>query len=485
LDSEDALERPAILPELSRVVTAINELLAAVAAEETAQLTQEQQEHLPWAVRSNPISRPESGTLDVCSDRDDEDDLKELPPLDVEDANEEHATEMSSSSNTHHSSTQPRLRRRQLQMLAPLLDRLGRTLIDAAPHVAALANATSPDNDTEESISTAEAVVAPQLVSEDNPSTLGGLLSLLSRDRRRQTNNASSDENEAVSPSNDDLTWPVDPDYVDFATGAVNTTRGEVRSGPRGRSSNDDVAGLLGAYLAAASLGLNPGGSSAGGNADSNENDDLLGLGRLFRDRGGNNGNGAGIDIHIHAIVTGPGMPPTTIDGGGNGGVGGAAGLGFATFGGPTIAAATLGSARNTLSPSRERGSSAHSLLRMRTPPPVEDDEDFGIFSDLYSESPDPVDPTASPGHDRTGREASAASIDPDFLTRLGHTSPRASTTNTGRSDPSGASPSRHSSTNSDASSSRRSSANGTSPRRGSMLGRLFRRSRRDSGSGV
>jgi hypothetical protein len=410
----------------------------------------------------------------------------ELPPLEGEDGNEEHVADVSSSSNTHHSSTQPRLRRRQLQMLAPLLDRLGRTLIDAAPHVAALANATSHDNDTEESISTAEAVVAPQLASEDNPSTLGGLLSLLSRDRRRQTNNASSDENDAVSPSSNDHHWPVDPDYVDFATGSVNTTRGEVRSGPRGRSSNDDVAGLLGAYLAAASLGLNPGGSNAGGNADSNDNDDasnLFGLGRLLRDRGGNNGNGTGIDIHIHAVVTAPGMPPTTIDGGGTGGVGGAGGLGFATFGSPTLATTTLGSTRNTLSPSRERGSGTHSMLRRRTPTPIEEDEDFGIFSDLYSESPDPVDPTVSPGHDRTGREASAAGTDPDFLSRLGHTSPRASTTNSGRSDPSGASPSRHSSTNSDASSSRRSSSNGASPRRGSMLGRLFRRSRRESGS--
>jgi hypothetical protein len=451
--------------------------LTAVAAEETAQLTQEQQEHLPWAVRSNPVSRADSGAISVTTDRDNEDDLEELSPLEVDDANEEHATDMSSSANTHHTSNQSRLRRHQLQMLAPLLDRLGRTLIDAAPHVAALANVASPDNDTEESISTAEAVVAPPPVSEDNPSTLGGLLSLLSRDRRRQTNNASSDENEAVSPSNNEHTWPVDPDYVDFATGSVNTTRGEVRSGPRGRSSNDDVAGLLGAYLAAASLGLNPVGSSANGNADNNDNDDasnLFGLGQLLRNRGGNNGNGAGIDIHIHAVVTGPGMPPTAIDGGGNGG------LGFATFGGPTIAAATLGSTRNTLSPSRERGNSAHSLLQMRTPPPVEEDEDFGIFSDLYSENPDPIDPTASPSHDRTVREAG---VDPDFLSRLGRISPRASTTNSGRTDPSGASPSRHSSTNSDASSSRRSSTNGASPRRSSVLGRLFRRSRRESGN--
>ena len=45
-------------------------------------------------------------------------------------------------------------------------------------------------------------------------------------------------------------------DHKDFASGIVNTSRGEVRSGPRNRASQqDNVASLLGTYLAAASLG--------------------------------------------------------------------------------------------------------------------------------------------------------------------------------------------------------------------------------------
>ncbi|CAB9511258.1 Ubiquitin family [Seminavis robusta] len=492
VDTDNTLERPAILPELSRAVAAINDLLSVVAAEESAQLTPDRQDDLPWAMRSNNTTNTTTGTGVLDSDDNDDDELEDLPPLEAEDANEENAAaaELSSSSNTHHN--EPRLRRRQLQLLAPLLDRLGRTLIDAAPHVAALANSSpTPDNDTEESISTAEAVVAPAAASEDNPSTLGGLLSLLSRDRNRQTNNASSEENDGASPSNTIQTWPVDPDYVDFATGVVNTTRGEVRSGPRSRTPNDDVAGLLGAYLAAASLGLNAGGggsSSGVGDADNNNsnNDDasnVLGLGRLLRDRGGNGGGngGAGIDIHIHAVVTAPGMPPTAIGGVTGGAAGGPGGLGFATLGNATTG--TIAGTRNSLSPTRERrGSGANSLLRLRTPASAEEDDDLGLFSDLYSESPEPLDPSGSPDNNtRGGRDDGATVLDNDFLSRLGGTPTRPSTQTSGRGDPHGASPSRHSSASD--SSSRRSSTNGASPRRGSMLGRLFRRSRRGSSS--
>lgn len=479
-DDDSALERPAILPELSRAVAAVNELLTAVAAEESAQVTEGQQENLPWALRASPSPAAAVAETNVC-DVDDHD-LDELPPLSGE---HENLADLSSS---HHSNTQPRLRRHQLQMLAPLLDRLGRTLVDAAPHVAALAQA-SPDHDTEESISTAEAVVAPQQPAEENnPSTLGGLLSLLSRDRRRQNASSAPSGNDAASASNEQP-WPVDPDYVDFATGSVNTTRGEVRSGPRSRSNNDDVAGLLGAYLAAASLGLNTtggGGGVSNGGGDPDNNDDnasnVLGLGRLLRDRGGNGGGtgGAGIDIHIHAVVTAPGMPPTAIGGGtaGGGGAGGG-GLGFATLGGPP-ATPTAVSVRNSLSPSRERrGSGGGSLLRLRTPTVAEEEEDdLGLFSDLYSESPEPVDPNGSPQLDNGRRDSAAGGDGGDFLSRLGPGSSRTSAHGTSERGPVGSSPARLSRTSSDTS-SRRSSNNGSSPRRGSMLGRLFRRSRR------
>ena len=475
-------------------MAAINELLSAVAAEEAAQLSVERREGLPWTVRANVggggDGGGEAGVNENDSHEEIDDELDALPPLsndEIRDHDNIHVAGDASFSTaaTSHSSTQPRIRSRQLQMLAPLLDRLGRTLVDAAPHVAALANASS-DNDTEESISTAEAVVSTEQAEEHNPSTLGGLLSLLSRDRRRSSNTNNNNppgENvdEPSSPPQEHLTWPVDPDYVDFATGSVNTTRGEVRSGPRSRSSNDEVAGLLGAYLAAASLGL----GNVGGSGEADGNDDaagnVLGLGRLLRERGGGGNGGGGIDIHIHAVVTAPGMPPTTLGGGGPGGGGG---LGFATLGAPPAFAGAA--ARNSLSPpSRDRrGSGGNSLLRLRTPTVAEEEDDLGLFSDLYSESPAPVDHNATP-EDRAGtssrREESASTSDNDFLARLSQPARRTSGSGQGsmHHDPVSSTPRRR--TNSEASSSRRSSTDGSSPRRGSVLSRLFRRSRRSS----
>ena len=507
VNAEHGIERPAILPELSRAVEAVQELLTVVAAEEAAQLTSEEQAHLPWAARVQTLSGAHQTVANFVDTKDEEEvddedseDEDALPPIIPAEANsnDECAPAVETSSCTaaeqNANSVQPQLRRRQLQLLAPLLDRLGRTLVDAAPHVAALANDyANNSNDNEESVSTAEAVVAPTPGEDsNNPSTLGGLLSLLNRDRRRQnsTNGISNDnennnDNSNPSAENDEngspeihQTWPVDPDYVDFATGAVNTTRGEVRSGPRSRSSNDDVAGLLGAYLAAASLGLN---TSNGGGGGADDNDDTssngMGLvGRLLRERGNGGGNGGpGIDIHIHAVVTAPGMPPTPIGGGGTG-IGGA--LGLAALGSLPTAGTTP--ARNPLTPTSRRGSS---LLRHRTPPPVVEEED-SLFSDLYSESPDPVDPNNSPEPEQGRRQERANTTENDFLARLTQSSTRSASTSLGtprRSSASGT-PARLNRQSSDASSSRRSSTGGSS-RRGSMFGRLFRRSRRSGSS--
>jgi hypothetical protein len=115
-------------------------------------------------------------------------------------------------------------------------------------------------------------------------------------------------------------------------------------------------------------------------------------LGRLLRERGAGGGGGGGIDIHIHAVVTAPG--------------GGTGGLGLATLGGATPTATTMGGARNLFSSARERSSrSPSSLLRPRNPSfshiiannDDDHDTDMGLFSELYSENPTPVDPNGSP----------------------------------------------------------------------------------------
>jgi hypothetical protein len=375
----------------------------------------------------------------------------------------------------------PQYNARDLQNLATLLDRLGRTLTDAAPQIASLAanlplnpddddEQQEDDDDNDEDVMYEEAVEqALEEIAESLPATesssdtitspedtpIGGLLSLWSRERRRHsrtstttaetaaatatgnattgsrrsaTTSSSRRTGQAISPltannRTNHNTPSIDPDHEDYVSGLVNTTRGEVRTGPRSRSSNnDDVANLLGAYLTAATLG----GAMSSGDGDGEPGGAGglgLGLGQLLRGGsiGGGGTGGGGIDIHIHAVVTAPGMPPggvgiTTL--GGGGGVGGG---GTGTTGGTG-----LGGTRNLFSSTRRTGatgsilrSSRHpssSLLssRRRTMNTMEDEEDMGLFAELYSETPDPIDPNGSPGpRERTSapRQASLPNL--------------------------------------------------------------------------
>ena len=298
--------------------------------------------------------------------------------------------------------------RRHLETLAPLLDRLGRTLVDAAPQVAALASSLPDDVDDSRAppIAAAEAVTEPHgnetenyeniedVANSENDSDvppLPGLLSILSRHERTNY----SDPEAMQDPSS----TGTDPDYLDFASGLVNTHRGQVRSGPRGsRSTNDELANVLGAYLAAASLG----GLISGG-----DDDGLAGLSRLLRDRGS---GGGGIDIHIHAVVASPG-------GGGGDGTG--------DFGplGPGLPPTPLGgtTARNLFSSPRDRRS-GRSLLRSLRSNGTEsltenaigqDEETHGLFSELYGENPTPLDRNGTDGNSRSQSSGLSASSEP------------------------------------------------------------------------
>ncbi|CAJ1946285.1 unnamed protein product [Cylindrotheca closterium] len=400
---EEDEDRVHLLPELARAVSAINDLLNQVAASETSR------------------ARPGEG----------HDDLPWVP------------------AEPQNSSSSPNYNRRQLQNLAPLLDRLGRTLTDAAPHLAALADSlpstrtTVEGNQTESSETNDDGSIPDSLPDlnmnlsrnsgdgDHHPPTTGGLLSLWNRERRSQ-NSMHPDEVRSGLLTDEDI----DPDYVDYATGVVNTSRGDVRAGPRSRPQNDDVASLLGAYLAAASLsnavggddnGNEEGGGGMGGAAQS--------LGSILRERGNGGGGGSGgIDIHIHAVVTTPG-------GGGGGGGGGGLGLAALGGGGPIPTATVIGSGNGggvggntglggtgrTLFASRDRGSRTSSILRSRhshTAPAVpasEEIEDTSLFSELYSENPEPVDPNGSPEPDarRASRPPIVDDDDTDFIRRI------------------------------------------------------------------
>ena len=315
----EAQDRAALLLELHRAVGRVEQLLGHA----TQGTTTTTRPHLPWGAPDRAASEHHD---------DDDDDLESLPALAYDNRNDN-----------------PEQRRRALEQVAPLLDRLGRTLVAAAPHVAALATA-EPE----------------EVFVEEQPRTLGGLLSLLSRDRRRQSmasTNVVVGDNATTSGQTATTTESVDPDYADFASAMVNTVRGDSR---RRREGGDELAGMLGAYLAAASLGDEGEGGGGGG------------LGQLLRQRGDQTG---GIDIHIHAIVTstggGPGWGGLTVLGGGGGGTGDVVSPARETF-----------SRRRTsgTTPSPTRPSPIQSS-------PSDVDDDLGIFSALYSENPDPIDP--------------------------------------------------------------------------------------------
>mmetsp|Transcript_16355 Transcript_16355/g.24097 ORF Transcript_16355/g.24097 Transcript_16355/m.24097 type:complete len:842 (+) Transcript_16355:162-2687(+) len=366
--NDEAVDRLALLPELYRIVSVVNDLIHKAAGEENtlppaALSLSEENKHVPWIGVGNTNALipcdEECTSKPVDSDAKSEESKKT--------SSEEHNNRAIGSSSTGYKEKAEL--KRELKCLAPLLDRLGRTLTDAAPHLAAYAASLPDEGDRTinplNSIGSNESVSAePGTETLDQQNERPSLFSLFPIPGRRP---------EATPVQPDDLQTEtneeavLEPDYVDFINGPVNTTRGEVRN-RSSRSNQEDSTGLLGAYLAAASL------NSLTNEEDGNESSDngLQGLGRLIRQRETNGGSGSsgGIDIHIHAIVTGPGV--------GNGGIG------LAVLGEPQAA-----SPRPTPLSSNRRSGIVESQI---VPPAPVDEEEQGIFSDLYSENPSPID---------------------------------------------------------------------------------------------
>jgi hypothetical protein len=251
--------------------------------------------------------------------------------------------------------------KKQLQALVPLLDRLGRTLIDSAPHLAAYAASIPDEIDSRYPyvpVQTSNVVIAEEFDDDENGDEdpeiqqANNVFSLMSLER---SGDIESPMISIQSITNDE------PDYVDFFNAPVNTNRGEVRN--RGSRNSTSDSGSLGAFLS--SSGLN---SLQNDENDNSPLEGLGGLGRLLRQRENGGSGTGGIDIHIHAIVTGPSVG------------GGMAGL--ALLGEPQVAAP-----RPSLLSSITRRASRG------TPQPAATNEgDMGIFSELYSENPTPID---------------------------------------------------------------------------------------------
>ena len=382
------------------------------------------------------------------------------------------------------------LNKEKLEALAPLLDRLGRVLIDFAPHVASIADsipetsvtaepqqdsrdgeletvAESNESSSHEGDVTASTSFSNSFMplrpswSLNRDTTNESTTPLLSATDNNSTNNESNDDEE-------DTNNQIDPDYVDFVNGFIYPAA-RVEAPPRRavRRSNSDN---FGSSLLSAFLSSNTGGT--------NSNDDDEGNGpRILRlggsTNGGGNGNG-GIDIHIHAIVTGPN----------GGGIAGAGGLdGIAGLMSPPTATTTTTSAPSIVN----NNSNANTGATRASVQNVDDDEEeLGLFSDLYAE----------PGQNQTNNTSSnnLMPYDPeveieDELDNVPHLLNDDEPQHNGVMSTSMDSAGGEAGANRQDTNARRpsssNSAGSSSSRRGQMFGRIFRRalSRRNDGN--
>jgi len=279
--------------------------------------------------------------------------------------------------------------KKKLEALAPLLDRLGRVLIDAAPHVAAIAESlpdVKPDVESTVDIilekSNDEA--APRDVLSEN-SNAESTTRLFSIQEETPPVSIGADDTDTMPPlmrrSNselsDDSSEEVNPDYIDFVNGFIHAARGDNSARSGGVRRGGPSEGSLGSSLFSALLAS---GNSDGGDDDDEDSRNSGGRGgpRVLRVGGGGGGGSGGIDIHIHAIVTGGG--------------GGIAGIGLEGLGGlggllsPPPSAVVL----NNTSASAESRAESSSESDLPTIPQPTDEDDLGLFSDLYSDDPRP-----------------------------------------------------------------------------------------------
>eukprot|EP00804_Cyclotella_cryptica_P030428 CCRYP_008515-RA/>CCRYP_008515-RA protein AED:0.01 eAED:0.01 QI:1881/1/1/1/1/1/2/276/763 len=362
MDEDDEVERASLLPELYRVLSSVNEVLsfsipseARHAPDDSLFAPSTDTAHLPWRLPNHGIE------------------TNYFPPShDSSDA----------ASSGRGSNPLSRLDSAQLRRLAPLIDRLGRTLTDAAPHIAALA-----DSLPQTVVETASTPLNPFNLLEEvpgqSPAARVRAMSEWAMNIRSGGNSLNSNRGDSVDERSDD------PDLSDFINGMVNTTRGVNRND---RDSNRDplVSGLLSSYLSSQTglgLGAGPEASTDADNA----------LGRLLRMGGGNTvgvgaAGGPGIDIHIHAVVTGPGMNN----------IGTIGGLGMGTTATPLLSILRNGNSSTNSSPSNRAGGSAS----QNADDQAGDEDDMDLFSELYSESPTPLNmhaPDATTPEDEAG----------------------------------------------------------------------------------
>merc|ERR1712238_486038 len=398
-DDDDSIDRKAILSELYYSVTSISSLFSqSINLESVQDSRSDDNAVLPW---KKAMKLPDKNSV-------------EFEGNGGEEVKKEDESDTDPSSNELPSTELENLSKRRLEALAPLLDRLGRVLTDAAPHVAALAehlpsklreneNSEKVKSNIEEVNNDDEEVDRKNDIEEDNEENSEGNRSLRpswvnNNDESALTPLLSNDAENSIDCEESIESDEGNPDHIDFVNGFINVSshdprriRGSSAEGPLNVGDNNTSLGSsLLSYLASGNAGNNDGTIEDG---SEQEGPRVL---RLTRGSGGGGGggggngigsgtnNGGGIDIHIHAIVTGPGG-----GGAGLGGISDLAGIlnGTATpISMPSPAPTPIQSV--SLLPSGE--------AEQRSPVTPEDEDDLGLFSDLYSVTPRSIDSTRS-----------------------------------------------------------------------------------------
>lgn len=356
VNEDDASDRPYVIPELQRALMMVSDLFESATDHNNNEIVRgvelvpssvDEQSGLVHSIDSSTEKNRPMATPGVCE--------KRLPwlncsrPLDQKNNDLDEGEKIDDSSVFNETPpTLPRYNKRKLELLAPLLDRLGRVLLDTAPHIAALAEAL-PESDKEDA-----------LISEMNAPTLGNDISSASSRTPLLSGTDEDDPESLISADMNETTDIVDPDHLDFVNGFVNYLNSDgvpsanIRRNLRSISSTGTGSSLF--------------------NAPDDEN--ATPGARFIRLGGGNAAgpNGGGIDIHIHAIVTGTGINA----------IGG--GLPFMSG---------VSNLMNESSSTRTNPISAVNRSLFENPT-VQDEDDLGLFSDLYSDAP----PIATSTHD-------------------------------------------------------------------------------------
>lgn len=323
MDEDDEVERASLLPELQRVLTSVNHVLSSAIPADSRHTRPEAVSGLSGVNGMNGLSSigrinsTSSGVIGTSG-------MSSLNSM----SNMTGAHSSSPSSDTSHlpwrypnhgigtnisCRTDPRSRLdgARLRQLAPLIDRLGRTLTDAAPHIASLADSLPSVASSLGSVSAVDVVDSVEADPIQNLTARASHLYFGMDDTTPNNGDGSPIPSERPTLATTPVTFAAvassalaeaedetanDPDLTDYINGMVNITRGETRSG---RDTTRDPIGtsLLASYLSSSGVG--------GINSDNDDIDNPLG--RVVRVGSGNgngfSGGGPGIDIHIHAML--------------------------------------------------------------------------------------------------------------------------------------------------------------------------------------